>query len=371
MAVRKLPKSWFFDFTIPGFERQRQAGYRTKVEALLGEKRAREELLSGARRVVFRDGYAEYMAATRMKDRGRDAYEHVWKRIDPELGHLYVEEVDTSALDTFKQALPKHLGSKSINQHLILIRATLRFLWKRGKLRSVPYVPMESVTKGHVDWYTQQERDQLLEGIFRLEPQWYLFYYLTTRLGLRTGEVYATAHRQFRREPPRLVVDQAVQRGTKTRDAKLVPRKNDEAYVLDLTADILAALDWHVSAGYGGKEFLFSKTDQFPRYIDSHVRPLRLVQQKLGLRLLSHHKVGRHSVASQAVTGGESVKAVQAQLGHRSEQSTHQYAHLGSGAQRRLVEALKPVCAPHEAASLSGHGNLAATSAASVSEAAE
>ena len=61
-------------------------------------------------------------------------------------------------------------------------------------------------------------------------------------------------------------------------------------------------------------------------------RPLTLVQQKLGLRLLSHHKVGRHSVASQAVTGGESVKAVQAQLGHRSEQSTHKYSHLGSGA---------------------------------------
>jgi hypothetical protein len=53
---------------------------------------------------------------------------------------------------------------------------------------------------------------------------------------------------------------------------------------------------------------------------------LKLVRQKLGLRLLSHHKVGRHSVASQAVTSGESVKAVQAQLGHRSEQSTHQYA---------------------------------------------
>jgi hypothetical protein len=84
---------------------------------------------------------------------------------------------------------------------------------------------------------------------------------------------------------------------------------------------------------------------------------LKLVQQKLGLPLLSHHKVGRHSVASQAVTGGESVKAVQAQLGHRSEQSTHQYAHLGSETQRRLVEALKPARAPHEAAAQNGHGN--------------
>jgi integrase len=288
------------------------------------------------------------MAATRMKDRARDAYEHVWRRIEPALGHLYVEQIDTSALDAFKRRLPPHLGPRSINHHLILIRAVLRFLWKRSRLKGVPYVPMESVPKKHVDWYTRQERDQLLEGFFRLEPQWYLFYYLTTRLGLRTGEVYAIALRQFRHEPPQLVVDQAVQRGTKTRDARLAPRKNDEAYVLDLTSDVLAAVDWHVGEGYAGPDFLFSKTGVFPRYIDSHVRPLKLVQQKLGLRMLSHHKVGRHSVASQAVTGGESVKAVQAQLGHRSEQSTHQYAHLGSGAQRRLVEALKPAHAPHE-----------------------
>ena len=30
---------------------------------------------------------------------------------------------------------------------------------------------MEVVIKPHVDWYTRQEQDQLLEGMFRLEPQ--------------------------------------------------------------------------------------------------------------------------------------------------------------------------------------------------------
>jgi hypothetical protein len=79
--------------------------------------------------------------------------------------------------------------------------------------------------------------------------------------------------------------------------------------------------------------------------------------------LLSHHKVGRHSVASQAVTLGESVKAVQAQLGHKSEQSTHKYAHLGGGAQRRLVEVLKPTRSPHEDPSSEVHVNLASTDA--------
>lgn len=64
--------------------------------------------------------------------------------------------------------------------------------------------------------------------------------------------------------------------------------------------------------------------------------------------MLSHHKLGRHSVASQAVTSGEAVKV---QLGHKSEQSTHKYAHLGSGAQRRLMEGLEPAAAaPHELA---------------------
>ena len=168
-----------------------------------------------------------------------------------------------------------------------------------------------------------------------------------------------------------------MQRGIKTRDARLASRKNDEAYVLGLTDDVLAAVNWHVEKGYAGPDFLFSKTGRFPRYIDSYVRPLQLVQQKLGLRMLSHHRVGRHSVASQAVTSGESIKAVQAQLGHRSEQSTHQYAHLGSGAQRRLVEALQPAHAPHastahvnvastepvRAAVAEGHVNLASTDA--------
>jgi integrase len=52
-------------------------------------------------------------------------------------------------------------------------------------------------------------------------------------------------------------------------------------------------------------------------------------------------------LAEPSCDGGESVKAVQAQLGHRSEQSTHQYAHLGSGPQRWLVEALRPPQAKH------------------------
>ena len=63
----------------------------------------------------------------------------------------------------------------------------------------------------------------------------------------------------------------------------LITRKNDEAYVLDLPDDVMEAIQWHVREGFSGPEFLFSDDGEFPKYVDSHKRPLREVQRELGL----------------------------------------------------------------------------------------
>ncbi len=340
-----------YDFAIGGFGRQRKAGFCSKQEALIAEKRAREDLLSGARRFTFEEAHKKYLSATDIRDRTRDSFSHMWKQIGPRLGYLYLEEITTSAIDSFKEKLKGKLGPKTINNHLALIRVILRFMWKREHLKGVPYIPMMKVPKKKPDWYSQEERDRFLEGMFNMYPAWYLFFYLTMRLGLRVSEVYAVSLSRIREVPPQLVVDRQVQRGLGKRPAKLIERKNYEGYVLDLTEDVVEAIRWHVQQGYSGEEFLFSKDGEFPRFIDSYKRPMREVQKELKLRRLSHHQLGRHSVASQAVTGGVPIKAVQAQLGHRSEQSTHQYAHLGSRAQLRLVEGLMPSSPPHKKAS--------------------
>jgi integrase len=223
----------------------------------------------------------------------------------------------------------------------------LRFMWKRGKLSHTPYIPMESVPRRHQDWYTEEERDRLLAGVFRLHPQWYLFFYITCRLGLRRGEVYALTHRQVRESPPTLIIDQQVQTAKGKRPTKLIARKNDETLVLNVTQDVIDAITWHVEQGYAGEKFLFFPGGEPTRWLDGHMRSLRDVQEQLGLRKLGHHAVGRHSVASQAATGGESIKAIQQVLGHRSEASTHKYAHLGSRAQLHVVESLAPAMPPH------------------------
>jgi integrase len=345
--IRKLRTSWQYDFKYPGKPRVRKGGYRTRQAALAAGRQHIATLEEGVCEITVAEAYERYLAATTMKDRARDTYDHHWRRIEPALGHYLIEDVDVSALDRFKEGLPSRWCARTVNHHLTLIRAILGFMWKRGKLKYIPYIPKEPVPTKHQDWYTQEERDRLLDGMFRLHPRWYLFFYLTCRLGLRRGEVYAISHRQVRHIPPCLIVDQQVQLGTKQRPAKLITRKTGEAFTLEITQDVLDAISWHISQGYAGDEFLFSKDGRFPTWLDSYMRPLKSVQTKLGLRPLGHHAIGRHSVASQAATGGGSIKAIQAQLGHRSEQSTHKYAHLGSKAQLRIVEALTPISPPH------------------------
>jgi len=214
---------------------------------------------------------------------------------------------------------------------------------QRNARRSIPYVPTEKVIRKQPRWYTELDRDRLLAGMFEMQPRWYAFFYLTTRLGLRTGEVYAISRDRVRDVPATLIVDRAVQRGYKDRPAMLGSRKNHEVYTTALGRDVLEAIRWHVDQGYAGPQFLFSQDGTFPKHLDSHKRPLRTVQKALGLPLLSHHRIGRHSMASQAATGGQPIRAIQAQLGHRSAQSTEVYAHLGSSAQLHLVRALEPL----------------------------
>ena len=349
MTVRKRKRSWYYDFTLEGFGRHKKAGFRTKAEAEEAEKRKRDELRLGRRRFTLAQAFEMYLNATKMKDRSRDTYRGHWRRnIEPVLGHYYIEEVDTSSLDELKLTLPDHLAPKSVNHRVKLVGTVLRFMWKRGHLQAVPHVPAESVPDVAPDWYTESERDRLLAGIFEMYPQWYAFFYLTTRLGLRRGEVYAISRDRVREVPPLLVVDRAVQEGYKERRPKLITRKNNRVLTLGLPTDVMDAIRWHIRQGYSGPEFLFSNDGTWPQKVNDHEEPLRDAQKALGLRILSHHKIGRHSVASQAATGGQSIKTIQAQLGHRSSRSTDRYAHLSNGAQLRLVESLKPEAPPHQ-----------------------
>ena len=264
MAVRKLARSWQFDFTLEGHGRHRKGGFRTKVEALEAERQRRSDLIAGRKRFSFAEAYEMYMSATHMKALSRDHWERCWPDIKPILGHLFIEEVDTLAMDRLRNSLPKGQAPSSRNHRLSLVRTILRFMWKRGLLAAVPYVPMESVPEAQAEWYTEDERGRFLEGMFHMQPRWYTFFYLTTRLGLRTGEVYAISKGRIRDIPPQLIIDRAVQRGTKERPALLGPRKSNQALTLALTADVIDAIRWHIRQSYAGEEFLFSPDGHLP-----------------------------------------------------------------------------------------------------------
>ena len=62
-----------------------------------------------------------------------------------------IEDIDTSTLDRFKQEMPTSWEPTTMNIALGLVKNILRFMWKRGKLSHVPYVPTESVIVKHRD----------------------------------------------------------------------------------------------------------------------------------------------------------------------------------------------------------------------------
>ena len=152
---------------------------------------------SGRKRIQFADAYEQYLSATTMKDRSRDSYANLWPQIQPVLGHLFIEEVDTSAMDALKRALPSRLGPKSVNNRLGLVRAVLRFCWKRGLLAAVPYVPTERTPKKPPKWYSEPSETGSWPGCSSSNREWYLFFYLSARLGLR-----ACGGLRHRAEPP-------------------------------------------------------------------------------------------------------------------------------------------------------------------------
>lgn len=349
MGVRKLKGSWQYDFKLSEHPRQRKAGFRTKSEAQHAERQARERLIRGVTPMTLAEAYREFVRVSRssLKVRTLDHYEHLWTRIEPVLGHLLIEQIKTETLERFVEQLTGPIENATKNKHLVLIRTLLRFAWKRGKLDRLPYVPMLKTAKTSKEWYSKAERDRLLDEIYDRAPHWYLFFYLTCRLGLRVGEVYAISRDRVREDPALLRIDRQVQRGTKDREAMLATRKNNEDLTLPLPADVLKAIRWHIDHGFAGPEFLFSMDGSFPRYLDSHKGVLRRAQRAAGLRQLGHHAIGRHSVASQAASSGESLRVIQAQLGQRSIQSTEVYAKVASYSQLRLVEGLAPAAPRH------------------------
>jgi integrase len=347
VVVRKRGSKWEYDFRLLG-KRHRDGGFRTKTIAELAEKKKERELLSG-KQMTYAEVWEKFLEGTKHKPLTREKY--VWLYdfyLKESLGPLYLTEFETATFDDLKKRFDPTLGASTVNLYLTLAKAPLTFAWKRNWMPHPPWVAKDPTPDKVEQWYTVEERDRFLEGVFEHAPHWYLFFYLTSRLGLRRGEVYPIEHEQFQRERGSLLIDKGAVQGTKDRPLQIDLRKGNDTLTLKVTQDVFDAYDWHCKMGFAGKRYVMMPNDKVPTYLDSHKAVMRTVQKRLGLPRYPHHAIGRHSVASQAVEDEQHPKAIQQQLGHKRAETTQRYMHAKQGAQLKIVEALRPSRAPHE-----------------------
>ena len=349
MVVRKRGSKWEYDFRLLG-KRHRDGGYAKKALALMAEAKAQENLLAG-KRWTYADAWNEFLAGTEhavlTRERYLWLYEHFFGRF---LGPLYTTEIHSTTFDKLRVELLKERKANSVNTILTMAKAPLTYCWRRNLLPHPPWMQRAKEADKPERWYTVEQRDRFLAGVFEHAPQWYLFFYMTARLGLRRGELYALTHDKFRRDTMEILIDCRAVPGKQDRESFIAPgRKSGDTLLLRVSQDVFDAYDWHCNMGHAGDRLVMFASDRLTMALDGHKTVLRSIQVRLGLPLYPHHAIGRHSVASQADATQQTPTTIQAQLGHKNVKTTMGYIHASKRkAQSRVQDALRPARAPHE-----------------------
>jgi integrase len=258
-----------------------------------------------------------------------------WRNhIAPTLGHLRPDEVDAAAIRSlvesklgelapgtiricvailsslYEDLLERHLAQRNPARHLP--KSILRLMRSDHDPETVPFLErLEDVRRVYLRLADEDEGIAVAFAIGALA-------------GLRTGEVFALRWTSVDLAGRRIVVSEGGKRGTKDRDARVVP-------ILDPLQAVLEP--WRLAHPGPGPVVPPMRCDG-ERIDKGTPGPiLRAALTACGLdRLAAYPKAWyaatRHSFASQWVMAGRSMRELQKILGHSSLTITERYAHL-------------------------------------------
>lgn len=288
-------------------------------------------------------GWALEQTWTKTWSRGRSAIvlKHVIRKMQLEIGHWYLDEVNHTAVEGYLQKLLKHpvdnpkgLSPATCNRRLSYIRKTLGDAQRAGALKALPPLPSREKEKNRkqrfvlpaeenrmLEWFGQMALDDAKDK----RPEWLFMRDLTVLLvdsGFRFSEVF------------KFSVPEGVQEGIDGKYADLAPdeTKNDEGRRVPLTRRAQVAAQAVMASPF------YQRTDD-PEVVaklwDWASQRFDRCTAALGINSKSTRKkdrvtihVLRHTTASRLVQRGVPLYTVQKWMGHKNIATTMRYAHL-------------------------------------------
>lgn len=176
MSVTRVKNSpnWYVRFTAPDGRRVFQSAgtpVRREAEEYEAQLKARlwREHRLGESQTTWQEAVVSWLNSTEHKDRSGVLERLRW--LDPYVGHLSLREIDSGVLHDLRDAkLATGVKAGTVNRHLAVVSAVLRYAARRGWVTSPPPVPRMKEPKGRLRFLSHAEARNLIDHL-RARPR--------------------------------------------------------------------------------------------------------------------------------------------------------------------------------------------------------
>lgn len=258
----------------------------------------------------------------------RNIQQHIEKYYLPLLREIDCRKINSDLIERFFLSLPSHLGLKTKQNIMMMLKNFCYYLLRREIIPRMPYFESLSPPQPPITWITKRNQSEIIGHLQnRHKP---IFYFLMYH-PIRISEATSLKVKDFNLENRSVHICRAFS-GTELR-----PRKNKRCYYLPISSQF----DISVLKDKLSEAFIFTNSKGKP-YRGNDLRKMwRKACKKAGIDIKLKNAT-RHSIASQAINEGVPLEVISKALGHSSLEITKQkYASMEIERLRIMVEDCK------------------------------
>lgn len=344
MGVRKNKASWWVDFQVRLKRYRFRSPENTRQGALTHEAFLRQKLTNGENislyagkpdktstfSVFSREWFETVVKTENKPSEIRTKASTLKIHLVPFFGDTPLKEISPQDVERYKTLkIRSGLSAKSVNNHLVIFQRCLNVALEWGRLERVLKIGKLKTISQRLDFLSPVESRKLVQASAN-EPVWRDMLLMALRTGMRLGELCGLQWRDVDFQRKILTVQRSLVRGV------LGTPKNNRIRHIPLTEDLCRS----IYERRNKHTFVFHQPNGDPLSDGMGENAMRRACKKAGIRYIGWHTL-RHTFASQLVSEGIPLNAVQELLGHSSIVMTMRYAHLAPSALRCAVDVLE------------------------------